>query len=270
MGDSLEFEFKFHGSLKLLGRPVTFYPSIAHAFGGNVNGALFLSNFWYWEGKQQDQKEGWIFKSQREIQLETGLSRYQQESARKTLIEYGIMEETRKGMPAKMHFRFNWDKLDEILNKFFRGEKIDREKTFDALLFKLKRVFDKFYLQQSQGTPFDWGRGKSSKEWSGIKHLGIWLEDLIAEKKCKDQGIEEPTAIDRSRVDILPEDIVNSLEYFLENLPKFYRTKRLNPKHLYDNRNEIIVEIRQTINESGKEQSIGSKAADWVGASTEG
>lgn len=103
-------------TLKKIGTVVAYYPRIALALK-SVNAAIFLAQFIYWEGKQKNE-EGWIYKTMEEIRKETGLSRNEQETARKRLKELNILEEKRMGIPAKLYFRFNWDVLDKILSEF--------------------------------------------------------------------------------------------------------------------------------------------------------
>src|SRR5687767_10003525 len=60
----------------------------------------FLRQLIYWVGKEHHQ-EGWIYKTQREMEEETGLSRYFQEKARKILVSQGVLKERKKGVPRK-------------------------------------------------------------------------------------------------------------------------------------------------------------------------
>ena len=49
----------------------------------------FLRQLVYWVGKQHD-REGWIHKTQYEMEQETGLSRHFQEKARNILVSYQV------------------------------------------------------------------------------------------------------------------------------------------------------------------------------------
>lgn len=98
----------------LLGdRPIAYYPSIAKAVG-DVTSAVLLSQLLYWQGRQAD-PDGWIFKTQAELTEETGLSRKNQETARKILVKHRLIEEVRRGIPAKMHFRCDLGAISSIL-----------------------------------------------------------------------------------------------------------------------------------------------------------
>jgi len=106
--------------LQDIGRPVAYYPKLAQAFGG-VKEAIFLCQMLYWYGKQKD-KDGWIYKTQEEIKEETGLSRYEQENARKNLRRLGILQEKFKGIPRRLYFKINLDKVNELWIEFLASK----------------------------------------------------------------------------------------------------------------------------------------------------
>jgi hypothetical protein len=85
------------GSLSGLGRPVVYYPSL-NAITGSVTATIFLANLFQWSSAQRD-FDGWIYKTQEEIEAETGLSRREQETARKQLRSAALLKEERRGCP---------------------------------------------------------------------------------------------------------------------------------------------------------------------------
>lgn len=93
----------------ILDRPIAFHPIFGRIGGGTVPG-VFMSQAFYWT-RVQDQNapdaEGWFYKTRDEWKTETCLTRYEQESARKAWRDLGILEEEKRGMPAKTHFRIN-------------------------------------------------------------------------------------------------------------------------------------------------------------------
>jgi len=101
--------------LQHLDRPIAFQRSFV-TLTGSINAALMLSQAVYWH-LRTDNKEGWFYKTQEQWEEETGLSRYEQESARKRLKELGFWEEKREGLPAKMFFRVNERLLQDQLEK---------------------------------------------------------------------------------------------------------------------------------------------------------
>jgi len=97
----------------LFDQPVAYHPALARA-AGSVNAGILLSQFLYWTPRSQD-AEGWFWKTRDDITQETALSRTEQEGARKVLIKAGVLEEKLRGVPARMHFRLNIDRLTELL-----------------------------------------------------------------------------------------------------------------------------------------------------------
>jgi len=99
---------------QLLGHgPVAYYRAFA-AVGGGVTAGVFLSQLFYWHGKGRD-PDGWIYKTQAAWEDETGLSRREQETARRNLRQRGIIEEKLAGIPATLHYRINVDRLAALL-----------------------------------------------------------------------------------------------------------------------------------------------------------
>lgn len=93
----------------ILDRPIAFQRSFVH-LGAGITGALMLSQAVYWANRGSDD-EGWFFKTQVEWEDETGLTRTEQETARKKLVALGLMQEARRGIPAKLYFRVSVDAL---------------------------------------------------------------------------------------------------------------------------------------------------------------
>ncbi len=101
--------------IAVLGSPVAYYSIFARVLGG-VEEGIFVSQFFYWYGKEHD-PEGWTYKTQDDIFEETGLTRRNQETARKQLRNLGVLEEKRAGIPARLYYRLNLDVLFELINQ---------------------------------------------------------------------------------------------------------------------------------------------------------
>ena len=97
----------------LTDRPVAYHPMLAHVFGG-VQPALLLSQLLYWSPRADD-PTGWVYKTQTEWETELGLSRREQEHARRLLKSHGVLEEKRAGMPARLYYRVDWTVLTATL-----------------------------------------------------------------------------------------------------------------------------------------------------------
>lgn len=107
-------------------RPIAYHPILAKVCG-SVTAALFLSQLAYWSDKGAS-RDGWIWKTREEMEDETGLSRSEQETARKKLIALGILQEERRGVPARMWYLINWDVLTNLIDQFEQSRLQDSRK----------------------------------------------------------------------------------------------------------------------------------------------
>jgi len=101
--------------IAVLGNPIAYY-SISARILGRVEEGIFVSQFFSWYDKG-DHPEEWIYKTQDEIFEETGLTRRNQETARRQLRGLGVLEEKRAGIPARLHYRLNLDTLAALVNE---------------------------------------------------------------------------------------------------------------------------------------------------------
>jgi len=101
------------GSVLIPDRPIAFNRDFAR-LGIGVTGALMLSQAVYWS-KRTGTAGGWFYKTQTQWEEETALSRYEQETARRRLKKLGILEEKKQGIPCKVFYRVNAEKLAEGL-----------------------------------------------------------------------------------------------------------------------------------------------------------
>ena len=90
--------------LDVFDTPVTFHRCLVPVAGG-VHAALMLSQAIWTMQLLDAQANGWFLKSQEQWAEETGLSRWEQETARRALRQAGLLEERRVGMPARLWFR---------------------------------------------------------------------------------------------------------------------------------------------------------------------
>ncbi len=98
----------------LLDRPIAFQRSFVR-LTKSINAALFLSQAMYWSKRTDPDNGIWFFKKQSDWEDETGLTRREQETARKTLREMGILEEKLIGLPATLWFSVNLENLRTTL-----------------------------------------------------------------------------------------------------------------------------------------------------------
>lgn len=94
-------------------KPTLYHPGLA-IITDSVPAGLVLNKLLYWHGKGK-LSGGWIFKTMKELQSETGLSRYQQDGAIRKLKRMGVLSVKLKGTPAKRHFLLDIPELEKQL-----------------------------------------------------------------------------------------------------------------------------------------------------------
>jgi hypothetical protein len=99
----------------LLVRPVAFHPALARLCG-SVTAGLMLSQALYWSERTQD-ADGWFYKTAAEWAEEICLTRTEQDTARKKLVELGLIETELRGMPAKVYYHVDLDKVCEAISQ---------------------------------------------------------------------------------------------------------------------------------------------------------
>ncbi len=103
----------YQGVKALLERPVAYYPALAR-IGGGATAGIFLSQLLYWSPRSKAEGE-WVYKTQEEWETETCLGRREQETARRMLKSAGLLEEKLQGIPARLYYRVNLERLWELL-----------------------------------------------------------------------------------------------------------------------------------------------------------
>ncbi|MDT7042680.1 hypothetical protein [Candidatus Nitronereus thalassa] len=98
-------------------RPISFHRILVHVTG-SITAALFLSQAMYWtKNRVSQERGGWFYKKGVEWEEETGLSRREQESARRRLTQLGILEARRLDIPAKLWFQVDLQRLGKLLHE---------------------------------------------------------------------------------------------------------------------------------------------------------
>lgn len=81
---------------------------------GSVNAALMLSRAVYWQRCNKD--SSWWYQTQEKWQRETGLTRREQETARKALRKFSFWREEFQGLPRKLYYRVDLEDLMSVLS----------------------------------------------------------------------------------------------------------------------------------------------------------
>ena len=106
-------------------RPIAFNKHYVF-LGCGINGAVMLSQLVYWADKSND-RNGWIYKTGKEWTEETGLTRREQDTARKNLKELGFIDEHKHGVPCKVHFKVNQEALYDALVNLAQKRQTDAQ-----------------------------------------------------------------------------------------------------------------------------------------------
>ena len=97
-------------------RPIAFNP-VYVKIGCGINGALMLSQLVYWSSRTKN-KDGWIYKTHEDWTDETGLTRREQDTARKNLKSLGFLSEKKQGVPCRVFFKVNHENLYKSLQEY--------------------------------------------------------------------------------------------------------------------------------------------------------
>jgi hypothetical protein len=106
-------------------RTVGYSPDLARAVGGATTG-LFLSQLLFLSDKGAN-PEGWVYKSEAEMSRETGLTKREQQTARRKLLALGIIQIERRGFKFTYHFKVIWQRLYQVIEQFLRGQTVATE-----------------------------------------------------------------------------------------------------------------------------------------------
>jgi hypothetical protein len=107
-------------------RVVGYSPDLARMVGGATIG-LFLSQLLFLSDKGNN-PDGWIYKSEAEMGKETGLSKREQQTARRKLLALGVIAIMRGGWKNTYHFKVIWEKLYQVIAGIKRPQTATTEK----------------------------------------------------------------------------------------------------------------------------------------------
>jgi hypothetical protein len=79
-----------------------------------AKGAIFVSQLFYWSGKQQAEG-GWIYKTQMDLEKETGLSRHSQNKCVEELKRKKVLDTRYERLDHRLYYKINKDALDAIM-----------------------------------------------------------------------------------------------------------------------------------------------------------
>jgi hypothetical protein len=107
-------------------RVVGYSPDLARIVGGATIG-LFLSQLLFLSDKGAN-PDGWVYKSEQEMGKETGLTKREQQTARRKLLSLGVITIMRGGWKNTYHFKVIWEKLYQVIAGIQRTQTVATEK----------------------------------------------------------------------------------------------------------------------------------------------
>jgi hypothetical protein len=108
-------------------RVVGYSPDLARMVGGATTG-LFLNQLLFLSDKGAN-PEGWVYKSEQEMGKETGLTKREQQTARRKLLSLGVIVIMRGGFRNTYHFKVIWEKLYQVIAGIKRPQTVPTEKS---------------------------------------------------------------------------------------------------------------------------------------------
>jgi hypothetical protein len=136
-------------------RTVGYSPDLARIVGGATTG-LFLSQLLFLSDKGHD-SDSWVYKSEAEMGRETGLTKREQQTARRKLLSLGVIAIERRGFKFTYHFKVIWERLYQVIQQFQRGQTVPAEPDEPVQNVATQRG------QTVATTPAEWRQNVSTK-----------------------------------------------------------------------------------------------------------
>jgi hypothetical protein len=174
-------------------RTVGYSPDLARAVGGVTIG-LFLSQLLFLSDKGAN-PEGWVYKSEAEMGRETGLTKREQQTARRKLLSLGVIAIERRGFRFSYHFKVIWERLYQVIEKFQRGQTVATEP-------KQQQNVPTEPVQNVSTQPAQWQQNVSTK-WK--QNVGTLYRDNNTENKETEKTTRENQTIWNKTIDQLKE-----------------------------------------------------------------
>jgi hypothetical protein len=136
-------------------RTVGYSPNLARIVGGATIG-LFLSQLLFLSDKGAN-PEGWVYKSEDEMGKETGLTKREQQTARRKPLALGVLAIMRGGWRNTYHFKVIWERLYQVIAGAQRPQNDATEKVERSQTVPTEPV------QNVSTTPAQWQQNVSTK-----------------------------------------------------------------------------------------------------------
>jgi hypothetical protein len=175
-------------------RVVGYSPDLARMVGGATIG-LFLNQLLFLSDKGHN-PEGWVYKSEAEMGKETGLTKREQQTARRKLLALGVIAIMRGGWKNTYHFKVLWEKLYQVIAGMQRPQNVPTEKDEQQQTVPTEPV------QNVATEPAQWQQNVSTK-WK--QNAATQYRDNNTENKEIERTIRENQTVWSKAVEQLKE-----------------------------------------------------------------
>jgi hypothetical protein len=157
-----------------LGRAVAYYPGLKKVTD-STTATILLCQLLYWTDKTHD---GWIWKDSNDIEEETGLTYNEQRTARKILLDKGLIQEDYKRLSHLIRFKVCQDKLNAQWEKL-TGNSVKEIKTREERKEEKEERLRKEMEQAKKEVE------EKEKERKEEKEERDWFVDAVGSERAK-------------------------------------------------------------------------------------
>ena len=174
------------------GRRVAIHRSLIQITGNNIKTAAFLSQLMYWlrVGTKIEQNGGWIFKSVKEMEMETGLTVEEQRKCKNELKKLNFVEIGFFGQGRNLAFKLNIDAICQAVCRQFNVDNVSQITLEDWR----KQELDFFRVYFSDSVVYH----MSLVHMTGDIYIAIMLSDILF--NCAKNGSETSKLFKRQRL----------------------------------------------------------------------
>ncbi len=166
-------------------RVVAYSPDLARIVGGATIG-LFLSQLLFLSDKGHN-ADGWVYKSEAEMGQETGLTKREQQTARRKLLSLGVIVIMRGGWKNTYHFKVIWEKLYQVIAGIQRPQNVPTEKDEQQQTVPTEPV------QNVSTEPPEWQQNVPKEQWQNVATPDTHRDNNTENKETEKSDKENQT-----------------------------------------------------------------------------
>jgi hypothetical protein len=171
-------------------RIVGYSPDLARIVGGATTG-LFLSQLLFLSDKGAN-PEGWVYKSEADMGKETGLTKREQQTARRKLLSLGVIAIMRGGFRNTYHFMVIWEKLYQVIAGAQQTQNVPTEKPKP-----LQNVTTQFERNVSTKPP-EWQQNVPRERWQNVTTSDTHRDNNTENKETEKTNRENQTVWEKA------------------------------------------------------------------------